>query len=47
LERLRVEYERLQQPAEKSEGNVVSEPLGVYKAGLFREGGLFNAEGVA
>lgn len=44
LERLRVEYERLQQPAEKSEGNVVSEPAGVYKAGLFREGGLYNGE---
>ena len=44
LERLRVEYERLQQPVEEISPNVVSEPQEEYKAGLFMEGGLFNTE---
>lgn len=44
LERLRVEYERLQKPVEVEEGNVVSEPQEEYKAGLFKEGGLFDGD---
>ena len=42
LERLRVEYERLQRPALKNERNVASEPQEEYRTGLFREGGLFS-----
>lgn len=44
LERLRVEYERLQKPADTASVNVVSEPQEEYRTGLFREGGLFNTE---
>lgn len=41
LERLRVEYERLQQPAQPTTTTVVSEPAATYTTGLFAEGGLF------
>lgn len=44
LERLRVEYERLQRRVEVTVPSVVREPQGEYKAGLFREGGLFNTQ---
>src|SRR5690606_2095204 len=37
LERLRVEYERLQRPAVKEESEVVREPVREYKTGLFKE----------